>query len=121
MSKERINKSIQMAEKYFAVQDDAGNAAESGSQSALRDMLTDLRHYADKHNLNFGNALTSALDVFREEVSNTLHTYHVYYQETNDSLVTEIFQCLAEDAEDAESQCQNVYPNGQIFSIKRLD
>ena len=63
----RIEKSVEMAEKYFAIQSENGNGAEIGSQSALRDILADLRHYANKRNLNFGRALMDALDVYNEE------------------------------------------------------
>lgn len=36
-------------------------------QSALRDALTDFRHYADDENLNFDQALSGSEEVYQEE------------------------------------------------------
>lgn len=36
-------------------------------ESALRDMLADLRHYAHEHDLDFYGALDSAYEHYREE------------------------------------------------------
>ena len=44
-----------------------GTAGETSTESALRDLLTDLRHYCDQHEIDFEDCLEGSLDVYLEE------------------------------------------------------
>ena len=41
-----------------------GTAGETSTESAIRDLLTDLRHYCDQHEIDFENGLEGRLDVY---------------------------------------------------------
>jgi hypothetical protein len=41
-----------------------GTAGETSTESAIRDLLTDLRHYCDQHEIDFENGLEGSLDVY---------------------------------------------------------
>ena len=44
-----------------------GTAGEMSTESAIRDLLTDLRHYCDEHEIDFDDSLGGSLDVYLEE------------------------------------------------------
>ncbi len=44
-----------------------GAAGETSTESAIRDLLTDLRHYCDQHQVDFDDRLEGSLDVYLEE------------------------------------------------------
>ena len=44
-----------------------GTAGETSTESAIRDLLTDLRHYCDHHEIAFEDCLDGSLDVYVEE------------------------------------------------------
>ena len=44
-----------------------GTAGETSTESAIRDLLTDLRHYCDQHEIDFDDSLEGSLDVYLEE------------------------------------------------------
>ena len=44
-----------------------GTAGETSTESAIRDLLTDLRHYCDHHEIAFEDCLDGSLDVYMEE------------------------------------------------------
>jgi hypothetical protein len=47
--------------------DKYGMAGETSTESAIRDLLTDLRHYCDQHEIDFDYSLEGSLDVYLEE------------------------------------------------------
>lgn len=47
--------------------DKYGTAGETSTESAIRDLLTDLRHYCDQHEIDFEGCLEGSLDVYLEE------------------------------------------------------
>ena len=47
--------------------DKYGTAGETSTESAIRDLLTDLRHYCDHHEIAFEDCLEGSLDVYVEE------------------------------------------------------
>jgi len=47
--------------------DKYGTAGETSTESAIRDLLTDLRHYCDQHEIDFDDSLEGSLDVYLEE------------------------------------------------------
>ena len=51
-------------------------AKECGEQSALRDMLTDLRHIAHERGLDFDMAVEGSGEVFYEEAATSTHPEH---------------------------------------------
>ena len=40
---------------------------ETTTESAVRDLLTDLRHYCDQHEIDFDDRLEGSLEVYLEE------------------------------------------------------
>jgi hypothetical protein len=44
-----------------------GTPGDTGTESAIRDLLTDLRHYCDEHEIDFEDRLEGSLDVYLEE------------------------------------------------------
>jgi hypothetical protein len=50
--------------------DKYGAAGETSTESAIRDLLTDLRHYCDQHEIDFDDSLEGSLDVYLEEQEN---------------------------------------------------
>ena len=44
-----------------------GTAGETSTESAIRDLLTDLRHFCDQHEIDFEDCLEGSLDVYLEE------------------------------------------------------
>ena len=42
-------------------------AGDTCTESAIRDLLTDLRHYCDQHEIDFNDRLEGSLDVYLEE------------------------------------------------------
>jgi len=42
-------------------------AGETSTEAAIRDLLTDLRHYCDEHEIDFDDRLEGSLDVYLEE------------------------------------------------------
>jgi hypothetical protein len=44
-----------------------GIAGETSTESAIRDLLTDLRHLCDQHEIDFDDRLEGSLDVYQEE------------------------------------------------------
>jgi len=44
-----------------------GTTGETSTESAIRDLLTDLRHYCDRHEIAFEDCLEGSLDVYLEE------------------------------------------------------
>jgi hypothetical protein len=47
--------------------DKYGTAGDTGTESAIWDLLTDLRHYCDQHEIDFDYSLEGSLDVYLEE------------------------------------------------------
>ena len=47
--------------------DKYGTAGDTCTESAIRDLLTDLRHYCDQHEIDFDYSLEGSLDVYLEE------------------------------------------------------
>jgi hypothetical protein len=44
-----------------------GTGGETSTESAIRDLLTDLRHYCDEHEIDFDDRLEGSLDVYLDE------------------------------------------------------
>ena len=44
-----------------------GTAGETSTESAIRGLLTDLRHFCDQHELDFDDSLEGSFAVFLEE------------------------------------------------------
>ena len=44
-----------------------GTAGDTCTEFAIRDLLTDLRHYCDQHEIDFDDSLEGSLDVYLEE------------------------------------------------------
>jgi len=44
-----------------------GAAGETSTESAIRNLLTDLRHYCDQQQIDFDDSLEGSLDVYLEE------------------------------------------------------
>ena len=44
-----------------------GTAGDTCAESAIRDLLADLRHYCDQHEIDFDDSLGGSLDVYLEE------------------------------------------------------
>jgi hypothetical protein len=44
-----------------------GMAGDTCAEFAIRDLLTDLRHYCDQHEIDFDDRLEGSLDVYLEE------------------------------------------------------
>ena len=47
-----------------------GTAGETSTESAIRDLLTDLRHFCDQREIDFEDCLEGSLDVYLEEEEN---------------------------------------------------
>ena len=47
--------------------DKYGTTGDTCTESAIRDLLTDLRHYCDQHEIGFEDCLELSLDVYLEE------------------------------------------------------
>jgi hypothetical protein len=47
--------------------DKYGTAGDTCTEFAIRDLLTDLRHYCDQHEIDFDDRLEGSLDVYLEE------------------------------------------------------
>jgi len=47
--------------------DKYGMAGDTCTEFAIRDLLTDLRHYCDEHEIDFDDRLEGSLDVYLEE------------------------------------------------------
>ena len=47
--------------------DKYGTAGDTCAEAAIRDLLTDLRHYCDQHEIDFDYSLEGSLDVYLEE------------------------------------------------------
>ena len=47
-----------------------GAAGETSTEFAIRDLLTDLRHFCDQHEIDFDDRLEGSLDVYLEEQEN---------------------------------------------------
>ena len=47
-----------------------GTAGETSTESAIRDLLTDLRHFCDQHEIDFDDRLEGSFAVFLEEQEN---------------------------------------------------
>ena len=47
--------------------DKYGTAGETSTESGIRNLLTDLRHYCDQHEIDFDDSLEGSLDVYLEE------------------------------------------------------
>jgi hypothetical protein len=52
---------------YEATIEKYGAAGEASTESAIRDLLTDLRHYCDQKQIDFDDSLEGSLDVYLEE------------------------------------------------------
>ena len=44
-----------------------GTAGETSTESAIRDLLTDLRHFCDQHEMDFDDTLEGSSAVYLEE------------------------------------------------------
>ena len=44
-----------------------GTAGETSTECAIRDLLTDLRHFCDQQEIDFDDSLEGSLDVYLEE------------------------------------------------------
>jgi hypothetical protein len=44
-----------------------GTAGDTCTEFAIRDLLTDLLHYCDQHEIDFDDSLEGSLDVYLEE------------------------------------------------------
>jgi hypothetical protein len=44
-----------------------GTNGDTGTEAAISDLLTDLRHYCDEHEIDFEDRLEGSLDVYLEE------------------------------------------------------
>lgn len=47
--------------------DKYGTAGDTCTESAIRDLLTHLRHYCDQHEIDFEDCLEGSLDAYLEE------------------------------------------------------
>lgn len=47
--------------------DKYGTAGETSTESAIRDLLTDLRHYCDQHEIDFDYSLEGSREKYLEE------------------------------------------------------
>ena len=47
--------------------DKYGTAGDTCTEVAIRDLLTDLRHYCDQHEIDFDYSLEGSLDIYLEE------------------------------------------------------
>ena len=48
-----------------------GTGGETSTESAIRDLLTDLRHYCDQREIDFEDCLEGSLDAYVEEQEST--------------------------------------------------